>query len=100
CSSDSNRSARDNNNCRPQGLRHETEEAVTMKARWIALSAAAAVALPLAGAGAAELRVGIHTDALTLDPANHRDRETETIIRNMYDGLLTRDAQMKVVPEL
>ena len=71
-----------------------------MKARWIALGAAAAVALPLAGAGAAELRVGIHTDALTLDPANHRDRETETIIRNMHDGLLTRDSQMKVVPEL
>ena len=71
-----------------------------MKAKWIALGAVAAIALPMVTAGAAELRVGIHADALTLDPANHRDRETETIIRNMHDGLLTRDSAMKVVPEL
>ncbi|MBA1158797.1 ABC transporter substrate-binding protein [Microvirga mediterraneensis] len=51
-------------------------------------------------AAASELRVGFTLDALTLDPANHRKRETETIIRNIYDGLLTRDAKMKVVPEL
>lgn len=49
---------------------------------------------------ASELRVGFTLDALTLDPGNHRNRETETIIRNIYDGLLTRDAKMKVVPEL
>jgi peptide/nickel transport system substrate-binding protein len=71
-----------------------------MKAKWIFLGAAAAVALSISSAGAAELRVGIHADALTLDPANHRDRETETIIRNMHDGLVTRDSAMKVVPEL
>ncbi|WP_262030427.1 ABC transporter substrate-binding protein [Microvirga sp. Mcv34] len=53
-----------------------------------------------APAAASELRVGFTLDALTLDPANHRKRETETIIRNIYDGLLTRDAKMKVVPEL
>ena len=28
------------------------------------------------------------------------DRNTETIIRNMYDGLLTRDAAMRVVREI
>ena len=49
---------------------------------------------------ASELRVGFTLDALILDPGNHRNRETETIIRNIYDGLLTRDAKMKVVPEL
>jgi peptide/nickel transport system substrate-binding protein len=49
---------------------------------------------------AADIRVGFGLDALTLDPGNHRNRETETIIRNMYDGLLTRDSKMKVVPEL
>ena len=49
---------------------------------------------------AAELRVGFTQDAATLDPANHRKRETETIIRNLYDGLLTRDADMIVVAEL
>jgi peptide/nickel transport system substrate-binding protein len=40
-----------------------------MKAKWIFLGAAAAVALSISSAGAAELRVGIHADALTLDPA-------------------------------
>jgi peptide/nickel transport system substrate-binding protein len=62
-----------------------------------------ALALTLAapvGAGASELRVGFTLDALTLDPADHRKRETETILRNMYDGLITRDAQMRLVPEL
>ena len=49
---------------------------------------------------AAELRVGFSQDAQTLDPANHRNRENETILRNMCDGLLTRDPEMKVVPEL
>lgn len=49
---------------------------------------------------AAELRVGFTLDVLTLDPANHRKRETETIIRNMYDGLLTRNGKMEIVPEL
>ncbi len=62
---------------------------------------AAALALAFgACASAADLRVGFSQDALTLDPANHRKRETETIIRNMCDGLLTRDSAMKVVPEV
>lgn len=67
----------------------------------LALSGALAGALALpAAVQAQELRVGFSTDALTLDPANHRNRETETIIRNMFDGLLTRDAEMNVVPQL
>jgi len=46
------------------------------------------------------LVVGVHQDATTLDPGNHRDRVTETIIRNMYDGLITRTTDMELVPEL
>ena len=61
------------------------------------LAAASMMSLPLL---AAEIRVGFTLDALTLDPANHRKRETQTILRNMYDGVLTRDAKMQVVPEL
>ena len=49
---------------------------------------------------AGEIRIGYTTDALTLDPHNHRNRTTQTIIRNMYDGLVTRDPNMKVVPQL
>ncbi len=46
--------------------------------------------------------VGMATDSiLSLDPASsYRDRETETVIRNMFDGLVTRTHDGKVVPEL
>jgi peptide/nickel transport system substrate-binding protein len=60
----------------------------------------ASTVIGIGAAAAADIRVGFGLDALTLDPGNHRNRETETIIRNMYDGLLTRDSKMKVVPEL
>ena len=46
------------------------------------------------------LVVGLSQTVETLDPAMHRDRTTETVIRNLMDGLLTRDADMRVVPEL
>jgi peptide/nickel transport system substrate-binding protein len=70
-----------------------------MKYVWVAAVIAAAVLTSLP-AQSADIRVGFTLDALTLDPANHRKRETETILRNMYDGVLTRDAKMQVVPEL
>jgi peptide/nickel transport system substrate-binding protein len=65
----------------------------------IVLAALAALA-PLAGAGAKELRVGYSADIVTLDPANHRSRVTEGVIHNMYDAVLTRTVDMRVVPEL
>jgi peptide/nickel transport system substrate-binding protein len=71
-----------------------------MRKKTLGLLAAVAIALPLVAARGAELRVGFSTDALTMDPGNHRDRATETIIRNMHDGLFTRDSKMNVVPEL
>jgi peptide/nickel transport system substrate-binding protein len=49
---------------------------------------------------AREVRVGFTQDALTLDPANHRNRETQTIIRNIHDGLMARAPDMRVVPEV
>jgi peptide/nickel transport system substrate-binding protein len=51
--------------------------------------------------GADTLVVGLRSDRiLSLDPANYRDRETETVIRNMFDGLVTRTHDGRVVPEL
>ncbi len=70
-----------------------------MTKRMIPLLAAVAVAVP-AMTQAGEVRVGYTTDALTLDPHNHRNRTTQTIIRNMYDGLVTRAPGMKVVPQM
>jgi len=59
-----------------------------------------AMALPAAVAQGDELRIGFTQDPLTLDAANHSKRETETVIRNMYDGLLTRDSDMNIHEEL
>ena len=74
---------------------------MTITRRELALTSLAALALPAtARAAASELRVGFSTDAQTLDPANHRSRSTETIIRQMYDGVLTRSPAMKVDPQL
>jgi peptide/nickel transport system substrate-binding protein len=64
------------------------------------MATAMALCPVLPGVQAADLIVGFTVDADTLDPANHRKRETETIIRNIYDGLLTRDPDMLVVPEI
>jgi peptide/nickel transport system substrate-binding protein len=36
----------------------------------------------------------------TLDPADHRSRPSETVLRNMFDGLLTRDTRSGVHLEL
>ncbi len=45
--------------------------------------------------------VGMAADSiLTLDPAAYRDRMTETVIRNMFDGLVTRTADGRVVCEI
>ncbi len=47
------------------------------------------------------ITVGMNVNAfVTLDPAMHRDRDTETVIRNMFDGLVTRTNGSEVVPEL
>ncbi|HEV7267662.1 MAG TPA: hypothetical protein VGN83_22575 [Falsiroseomonas sp.] len=56
--------------------------------------------LAAAQRAAREVRVGFTQDALTLDPANHRNRETQTVIRNLHDGLLTRDAEMRIRNEI
>jgi peptide/nickel transport system substrate-binding protein len=44
--------------------------------------------------------VGIASAITTLDPAMHRDRTTETVLRNMFDGLVTRTPDMQIVPEI
>jgi peptide/nickel transport system substrate-binding protein len=46
---------------------------------------------PTAVPGRSTLVVAIARAPASLDPADHRTRESETVIRNMYDGLVTRD---------
>jgi peptide/nickel transport system substrate-binding protein len=40
------------------------------------------------------------TSIVTLDPAAYSDRATETVVRNIFDGLVTRTVDNEVVPEL
>jgi peptide/nickel transport system substrate-binding protein len=44
--------------------------------------------------------VALSNAPTTLDPADHRERNTETVIRNMFDGLVTRDNTSGVHNEL
>ncbi len=55
---------------------------------------------PLFATGGDEIVIGFTSDALTMDPANHRARTTETILRDMYDGVVVRNNQMEVVPQI
>ncbi|WP_114377298.1 ABC transporter substrate-binding protein [Elioraea thermophila] len=74
-----------------------------LRRRQLLATAAAATLAPTvarAQGRTRDVRVGFSQDALTLDPANHRNRETQTIIRNIHDGLLTRDPDMRIVPEI
>jgi peptide/nickel transport system substrate-binding protein len=44
--------------------------------------------------------VGLTRAPTSLDPGDHRDRQSETVIRNMFDGLVTRDTRNGVHLEL
>jgi peptide/nickel transport system substrate-binding protein len=44
--------------------------------------------------------VGLSSAPDTLDPADHRNRQSETVLRNMFDGLVTRDNSSGVHLEL
>jgi peptide/nickel transport system substrate-binding protein len=44
--------------------------------------------------------VALSAAPTTLDPADHRERNSETVIRNMFDGLVTRDNTSGVHNEL
>jgi peptide/nickel transport system substrate-binding protein len=43
------------------------------------------------GEGGGTVVIAMAAAPVSLDPADHRSRESETVIRNMFDGLVTRD---------
>jgi peptide/nickel transport system substrate-binding protein len=47
-----------------------------------------------------EIMVALAQAPASLDPADHRDRTAESVIRNMFDGLVTRDTRNGVHLEL
>jgi peptide/nickel transport system substrate-binding protein len=46
------------------------------------------------------LVICIPSPIVSLDPMNYRDRNTQIVLKNMFDSLTTRDVSMKVVPQL
>ncbi len=44
--------------------------------------------------------IGLSAEIMTLDPADYRDTTTETVIRNMFDGLVTRSSDGRVLLQL
>src|SRR5580698_2656475 len=67
-----------------------------VKAIWLALCAALAVT----GASAADLRIGVASEVTTLDPHFFHLTSNTEIHKAIYSGLVTQDANMKVVPDL
>lgn len=53
-----------------------------------------------APAAAGTLAIATSADILTMDPAMHRDRITQAVIRNVFDALVNQDAELAPVPEL
>ena len=58
------------------------------------------VITPTPEPGRQTLIVGMANAPVALDPADHRSRESETVIRNMFDGLVTRDTTSGVHMEI
>ena len=51
--------------------------------------------------GGNSIVIGMRTDQIiTFDPAMYRDRDTEAVLRNMFDSLVTHTLEGKVVPQL
>jgi peptide/nickel transport system substrate-binding protein len=61
---------------------------------------ACAPAAPAEEEPSSTIVVALAAAPVSLDPADHRSRESETVIRNMFDGLVTRDATNGVHMEL
>src|SRR5690606_11587000 len=80
--------------------RRERRESVRYLWAIVALLLVASVGIAQAQSDPDTIVVGIHADIQDLDPHNFRHRETETVLRNIFDGLVTRGPDMQPVPEL
>jgi peptide/nickel transport system substrate-binding protein len=75
-------------------------EALALMAAGLMLVAYASPPARSAPAARDAIIVAIARAPVTLDPADHRTRESETVIRNMYDGIVTRDTRGVVHMEI
>ena len=65
-----------------------------------AVCLALCVALGGADASAADLKIGVASEVTTLDPQFYHLTSNTEIHKGIYSGLVTQDADMKVVPDL
>ena len=72
---------------------------VAIFSSWIIAKPCASKALSVNGEKN-RLVICIPSPIVSLDPTNYRDRNTQLVLKNMFDSLTTRDANMKVVPQL
>ena len=71
-----------------------------IKAMSAVLCAVLAAPLTAVGASAAELRIGVASEVTTLDPHFFHLTSNTEIHKLIYSGLVTQDADMKVIPDL
>ena len=90
---------------RPSSHQLSRREFIALAGRTALAAAAVPAIASLAGCGKTQangntIAIALDRTITTLDPAMHRSRTVEAVIRNMFDGLVTRDQDMKVVPQL
>ncbi|MFW5942013.1 MAG: ABC transporter substrate-binding protein [Chloroflexota bacterium] len=79
----------------------EGEEVTVVETRVVEVEREVQVEVtPTSEPGRSSLIVALAEAPTSLDPADHRSRVSETVIRNMFDGLVTRDTRSGVHLEL
>ena len=73
---------------------------MTFKLNPLMSTLAAALALSAASASAVTLRVGNQGDALSMDPHSLNESLQISVVENVYEALVTRDANYKIAPLL
>ena len=87
--------------CRPNSLKWTTSNRLLLFLFiFISVSLTCYSASPSDLSKGKSIVVCISSTILSLDPTNHRDRDTHMVIKNMFDSLTTRDKDLRVVPQL
>jgi len=76
--------------CAPSVVPTEEPQTSEPAQEQLTAEAPAEAEAPMAESGGT-IVIALAAAPVTLDPADHRSRESETVIRNMFDGLVTRD---------
>ena len=73
---------------------------MTFKRTPLVATLAAALALTAVSASAVTVRIGNQGDALSMDPHSLNESLQLTVVENVYESLVARDANYKLTPLL